>query len=251
MEKEERLKVISAKGLHYKELNDEIRKTFEEGYQHIKILDVNGQRYIGDGLTFPERALEVYGVPGNDLGVFMNGPTIEVFGNTQDGAGNTMNDGEIIIHGDVGDLMGYGMRGGRIFVKGSAGYRVGIHMKEYENKVPILVIGGKCGDFLGEYMAGGRIIVLGLNEQSDNIIGYFCGTGMHGGIIYVRGTVPDYKLSREIKILELDENDMKLLYEQLLDFSRYFNVKINELMAQVFYKLIPYNKRPYGRLYAY
>jgi len=251
MGKERGLKIISAKELHYKELNEQIRKTLEEGYQYIKILEVNGHRYIGDGLTFLEGVLEVYGTPGNDLGVFMNGSTIEVFGNAQDGVGNTMNDGKIIIHGNVGDLMGYGMRGGKIFVKGSAGYRVGIHMKEYENKVPIIVIGGSCGDFLGEYMAGGRIIVLGLNEQNDEIIRYFCGTGMHGGIIYVRGMVPDYKLGREVKVLETDENDMNFLYEQLLDFSYYFNIEIDELMKQVFYKLIPYDKRPYGRLYAY
>ena len=47
------------------------------------------------------------------------------------------------------------MRGGKIFVKDYVGYRVGIHMKEYQHKVPQIVIGETAGDFLAEYMAGG------------------------------------------------------------------------------------------------
>lgn len=35
------------------------------------------------------------------------------------------------------------------------------HMKEYKEKVPVLVIGGRTGSFLGEYQAGGIIVVLG------------------------------------------------------------------------------------------
>lgn len=250
MEKDGRLKIISARGLHYRQLNEEIRKSLEEGYQQIRVMDVNGQRYIGDGLTFSDRTLEIYGTPGNDLGAFMNGLTIKVFGNAQDGVANTMNDGEIIVYGSVGDLTGYGMRGGRIFIKGSVGYRAGIHMKEYENKIPIIVIGSSAGDFLGEYMAGGRIIVLNLDNGED-IVGYFCGTGMHGGIIYTRGMVPEYKLGKEVRIVEIDEEDVTFLKKQLEDFSCYFNISIDYLMNERFYKLIPYNKRPYGRLYVY
>ncbi|MGC9064020.1 MAG: hypothetical protein ACP5JL_05015, partial [bacterium] len=150
MEKEGKLKIISAKGVPYRLLNERIREALEEGYQEVRVLGVNGQRYIGDGLTFPERVLEVHGTAGNDLAVFANGITIKLFGNAQDGVANTMNDGEVIIYGSVGDLMGYGMRGGRVFIRDSVGYRAGIHMKEYEDKMPILVIGGGCGDFLGE-----------------------------------------------------------------------------------------------------
>lgn len=250
MEKDGRLRIISAKGLHYKQLNEEIRKSLEEGYKQIRVTDVNGQRYIGAGLSFSDRILEIYGTPGNDLGVFMNGPTIRVFGNAQDGVANTMNDGEIVVYGNVGDLMGYGMRGGRIFIKGSAGYRVGIHMKEYENKIPIIIIGGNVGDFLGEYMAGGRIIVLNLEDKEDTT-GYLCGTGMHGGIIYIRGDIPTYKLGKEVKVLDMDESDIKFVGDQLKDFSQYFNIDLDYIMDETFCKLIPYNKRPYGRLYAY
>ena len=72
----------------------------------------------------------------------MDGPKIIVHGNGQDGIGNTMNSGTIIIHGDAGDILGHSMRGGQIFVKGDVGYRVGIHMKEYKDLVPVVVVGG-------------------------------------------------------------------------------------------------------------
>ena len=92
----------------------------------------------------------------------MNGPKMIVHGNAQDGSGNTMNEGQIVIHGHAGDVTGNSMRGGKIFVRDYVGYRVGIHMKEYENKVPTIVIGETAGDFLAEYMAGGSNPRLGL-----------------------------------------------------------------------------------------
>ena len=120
----------------------------------------------------------------------MNGPNIEVHGNAQDCSGNTMNEGQIVIHGQAGDITGHGMRGGKIFVRDDVGYRVGIHMKEYEHKIPQIVIGETAGDFLAEYMAGGIIVILGLNlKEGEKCKARFVGTGMHGGVIYERGEI--------------------------------------------------------------
>ena len=102
--------------------------------------------------------------------------------------GDTMNDGAIIIHGNSGDTTGYAMRSGEIYVQGNAGYRVGIHMKSYQDMFPTIVIGGKVGDFLGEYQAGGIIIVLGIGVEGCPV-GHFCGTGMHGGEMFIRSDV--------------------------------------------------------------
>ena len=74
-------------------------------------------------------------------------------------------------------------------------------MKEFENKIPLLIIGGTTKDFLGEYMAGGKIIVLGLKilsngeiiENKQSICGKELGTGIHRGTIYLR-TDEDIKL---------------------------------------------------------
>ncbi|HOJ92515.1 MAG TPA: hypothetical protein PKW23_02490 [Dictyoglomaceae bacterium] len=243
---------IDGKNLHYKVLNEQIREKLKEGYKKIKVININGQRYIGAGLIFPDRKIEIYGTPGNDLGIFTNGIKIEVHENSQDGVGNTMNDGEIVIHGSSGDILGYGMRGGKIFVKGNVGYRVGIHMKEYKEKIPVIVIGGTTGDFLGEYIVGGRIIVLGLNTKKDeDLCGYFCSTGIHGGTIYFRGKIPDYKLGREGKIVEIDEEDKIFIEEHVKKFSEYFNIDFDHIIGKPFFKVIPYNKRPYEKLYTY
>jgi glutamate synthase domain-containing protein 3 len=61
-------------------------------------------------------------------------------------------------------------------------------MKEYKEKKPSLVIGGTAQDFAGEYMAGGVMILLGMNlKDGENHPAKYIGTGMHGGVIYLRG----------------------------------------------------------------
>ncbi|MEK7397388.1 MAG: hypothetical protein AAB116_10685, partial [Candidatus Poribacteria bacterium] len=103
---------INADGLFYKDMNKLLRDTvLAHNLDKIKLTNVYGQRYIGTSIGQPIK-IEVEGTPGNDLGAFMNGPTIEIFGNAQDGCGNTMNAGEIIIHGNAGDILGISARGG-------------------------------------------------------------------------------------------------------------------------------------------
>ncbi len=126
--------------------------------------------------------------------MFMSGPTIIVHGNADHAPGNTMDKGKVIIHGSAGDAVAHSMRGGRVYVRDNIGYRGGIHMKQYMEKRPILVVGGSARAFLGEYMAGGLLIVLGLNgviPVSERGVG----SGIHGGEIIVRGMV-DGSVSR-------------------------------------------------------
>jgi formylmethanofuran dehydrogenase subunit C len=177
---------IDASNLHYRDLNQRIRQEIAAGEKRFDLLNVNGQRYIADGIR-GDIEFDIHGVPGNDLGAFMDGPTIRVHGNAQDVVGNTMNSGRIIVHGHAGDVLGYGMRGGELLVRGDVGYRVGIHMKAFGERQPVVVAGGRAGDFLGEYMAGGLLIVLGLGlRPGQRLVGNWCATGMHGGSIYLR-----------------------------------------------------------------
>ncbi len=242
---------IDAKGVYYKELNEEIREALARGEKRIELVHVNGQRYIGGGIRGDGVTISVNGVPGNDLATFMNGPTVVVNNNAQDGCGNTMNAGKIIVHGDAGDVLGYGMRGGSVFIKGDVGYRVGIHMKAYEMQVPVLVAGGIARDFLGEYMAGGIVVVLGMKQNGQSAVGSWVGTGMHGGKIYVRGTVEDHQLGREVKPFELTEEDRTELEGILAEYCDDMGVDLNEVKSKPFVKLIPFSYRPYGKMYAY
>ncbi|WP_049752058.1 hypothetical protein [Carboxydothermus hydrogenoformans] len=242
---------INAKGMYYRDLNNLLREKVAEGVTEFTLQGINGQRYLGTGLKGKVK-IEVYGTPGNDLGAFMDGPEIIVYGNGQDGIANTMNDGRIVVHGHAGDVLGYGMRGGELYIRDSVGYRVGIHMKEYKKQVPVIVVGGTAGAFFGEYMAGGILVVLGLNKkEGEPLTGDYLGTGMHGGVIYLRGEVEKDILGKEVAEFELTEEDYKRLNPLLENYANFFNVPLDEIKKVPFKKLVPVSHRPYGKLYTY
>lgn len=251
MTRTEEIVRIDAFGLHYRELNALLRKVVAEGAERIELHNIYGQRYIGTGLDRLVQ-IDIYGTPGNDLAAFMNGPTLIVHGNAQDGCGNTMDNGTIVIHGHAGDITALSARGGKIFVRDDVGYRAGIHMKEYQEKKPLLVIGGTAQDFCGEYMAGGTLILLGLNlKEGERHKANFIGTGMHGGVIYLRGQVEQFQLGKEVGIAEPSENDLSILQQAIEQFATYFNYDASTILRENFIKLFPRWLRPYGRLYAY
>ncbi len=242
---------IDASGVFYRDLNARLRDVTLNGAQRIELQNVYGQRYIGTDLNKPVE-IEVFGTPGNDLGAFMDGPRITVHGNAQDGCGNTMNNGEIVVHGYAGDITGLSARGGKIFVRDDIGYRAGIHMKEYGDKKPFLIIGGTAQDFCGEYMAGGILVLLGLNlSEGENHKTKFMGTGMHGGVIYLRGSVEGYQLGKEVGVAELGQEDRQILKKLVGEFASHFGYDAKEILKHKFIKLFPRWLRPYGRLYAY
>lgn len=242
---------MDACGISTRELNATLRETASNGTQRIELHNVCGQRYIGTNVDKPIE-IEVFGTPGNDLGAFMHGPRIIVHGNAQDGCGNTMNEGEIIIHGHAGDIACLSARGGKVFVREDVGYRAGIHMKEYQDKKPVVVVGGTAQDFLGEYMAGGILILLGLNlGEGQHHKANFIGTGMHGGVIYLRGSVEDYQLGKEAGVAELEEKDYQIIQKFVGEFASHFGYDAEEILKYKFTKLLPLWLRPYGRLYAY
>jgi len=242
---------IDASGVYYRDLNTRLRNMVSNGTRKIALHNVYGQRYIGTDLDKPVD-IEIFGTPGNDLGAFMDRPRITVHGNVQDGCGNTMNEGEIIVYGHAGDTIGLSARGGKIFVRDDVGYRAGIHMKEYQDKKPVLVIGGSAQDFFGEYMAGGILILLGLTlREGEQHRARFIGTGMHGGVIYLRGNVADYQLGKEVGVAKLEENDHQVLRQFVGEFAAHFDYETETILKHEFIKLFPRWLRPYGRLYAY
>ena len=242
---------IDASGVFYRQLNARLRDAVSNGAQRIELKNVYGQRYIGSDLDRPVE-IDIFGTPGNDLGVFMDGPKITVHGNAQDGCGNTMNNGEIVVHGHAGDIIGLSARGGKIFVREDVGYRAGIHMKEYRDKKAVVVVGGTAQDFLGEYMAGGILILLGLNlGEGQHHKANFIGTGMHGGVIYLRGSIEGYQLGKEVGVAEPEEKDCQILQKFVSEFASHFGYEAERILKHRFIKLFPLWIRPYGRLYAY
>ena len=242
---------IDAHGVYYKTLNEQIREQVAVGAATVILDNVNGQRYIGAGISADGLTIVVNGVPGNDLATFMDGPTVVVTDNAQDGVGNTMNRGLVAVEGDAGDVLGYGMRGGRIYVRGDVGYRVGIHMKAYEQQHPVLVIGGRARDFFGEYMAGGEMLLLGLGVADEHVVGSYVGTGMHGGVIYIRGQVAPHQLGKEVGVTQPTVADEARIEELVTDFCRVHRLDPSPALAGPFVKIAPFTHRPYGKMYAY
>jgi len=241
---------INAKNLYYRDLNEQIHQAIGQGAREIFLRNVNGQRYIGDGIRGSVK-IKIEGVPGNDLAAFMDGPTIITQSNAQDAVGNTMNAGKVVVHGHAGDVLGYGMRGGKLFIRGNVGYRVGIHMKSFRKHIPVIIIGGTARDFLGEYQAGGVIILLGMERDGRPLAGNYIGTGMHGGVIYLRGEVDPFQLGKEVSISPVDKMDEERLGVYLKEYCEDFSISLKDVMGQKFIKLLPTHLRPYGKIYAY
>lgn len=234
---------INAEGLDHKRLNELIRASETP----LRVLGCLGQRFIAAGLE--KGRIELTGIPGNALGAYLNGAQITVMGNAQDAVGDTMNDGRIVVHGGIGDAAGYAMRGGEIYVRDDAGYRAGIHMKEYKEKRPVMVIGGRCGSFLGEYQAGGVIIVLGLGSGSGGIVGDFPCTGMHGGQVFLRSDCSDILFPKNVTVSRACESDMALIDGYIAGYCSLFGVEKRAVTDAPFTKIAPDGKNPYKQMY--
>ncbi len=243
--------------LRYFDLNHRIHQLADEGNRHIIVINVLGQRFICAGMEHRDLKVDIHGTPGNDLGVFMDGPTIEVFGSAEDQAGNTLNSGRIIVHGNAWDVTGLAARSGSIFVRGNGGYRIGIHMKEYHDLRPVVVYGGTVKEFFGEYMAGGVLVALGLafdrgrvvDVPPRDVVGGSLGTGIHGGAIYVRGEVPEHYLGVAASVQPFEEEDRTTLGPIIDEFCRHFDVPAERVWERDFVKVAPSSSRPYGAYY--
>ena len=233
---------ISAHNIDFNELNKRIKAASGD----LCIDKCCGQRFIGCGMS--GKTLTINGTPGNALGAYFDGGVIEVRGNAQDAVGDTMNDGKIIVHGSAGDALGYAMRGGSIFIRDNAGYRTGIHMKEYKDKKPVIIIGGRVGSFLGKYLAGGLIVVLGIGV-TDAPVGNFTGTGMHGGKFFIQTEGQLIALPQQVAAEIAGEDDLREIAPYVAEFAGYFGMDPGQLMKDRYYVLKPNAKNPYKQLY--
>ena len=235
--------LLDARNMDYTALNEAIRQADAE----IEIVGCLGQRFIGTGSR--GKTITIHGIPGNALGAYLNGAEITVHGNAQDAVGDTMNAGKIVIHGNIGDAAGYAMRGGEIYIQGNAGYRAGIHMKEYGEKVPVLVIGGCAGSFLGEYQAGGVIMVLGLNRGDRRIVHNFPCTGMHGGKLILRGDCADVTFPGQISTRAPTDAEHILIRKYVTEYCGLFGADLKEVLRSPFTVVTPDSANPYKQMY--
>jgi glutamate synthase domain-containing protein 3 len=74
---------------------------------------------------------------------------------------------------------------------------------------------------------------------------------MHGGVIYLRGSIENYQLGKEVGVAEMGEADYQVLRQYVGEFAAHFGCETEVILKRRFMKLFPRWLRPYGRLYAY
>ena len=235
---------LNVSTLGFSEVNEQMRQTAD---QEITLNGCIGQRFLAAGTS--GKYVKINGIAGNALGAYLNGTVIETSGNAQDAVGDTMNEGEIIVHGHIGDAAGYAMRGGKIFVQGNAGYRAGIHMKAYQDKIPVMVIGGRTGSFLGEYQAGGIIIVLGLHDDGKPIVSNFPNTGMHGGKVYLRSDCAGIHFPHQVHARPANAESLEEIHPFVEEYCKHFGGDAASLLRDEFTLVTPDSGNPYRQMY--
>ncbi len=218
---------IDAANLSSRELNQAILNLIKEGVKRLKVLNVNGQRYIGlnlAGLACEDVEVTLTGYVGNCLANLNSSVSFTVYGNCGDDLADTMHGGRVVVHGDARDVVAQALQGGVVYVKGNVGNRAGIQMREYLHRRPYLVIGGYADDYLGEYLAGGVIIILGI-KWAKKSVGNYVGSGMVGGRIYIRDKVELSKIGVQPPEKDIETHLTLLAEEGALDEILYTTVK--------------------------
>ena len=169
---------------------------------------------------------------------------IHVHNNAQDQLCQIMKQGKLVVYGDVGQTLLYGAKGGDVYILGNAAGRPLINAVGK----PRVVINGTCLDFLAEsFMAGdplnggGFVVLNGIGfDNRGKIVDLespYPGSNIFslasGGAIYVRD--PYRKLVQEQlnggEFATLSKDDWKLIYPYLMENSRLFGIKIEDLLT--------------------
>jgi glutamate synthase domain-containing protein 3 len=77
---------------------------------------------------------------------------------------------------------------------------------------------------------------------------------MHGGVIYLRGSVEESQVGDQVEISPVDDADRAVLADYVTRFLERFpetEMTKEEILASGFVRLTPRSRRPYGNLYAY
>ena len=92
-------------------------------------------------------------------------------------------------------------------------------------------------------------MVLGLHRENQPIAGYFCGTGMHGGKIYLRSDTLPEGMSPQAKADDAGREELEAIKPLLEEFCCKFREDLNEILRGHFFVLTQNTKNPYRQLY--
>ncbi len=233
-------------------------------------IEVFGNCQDGIGNTMNSGRIVIHGDCGDILGYSMRGGEIYVKGNVGWRSGIHMKSylekfPVIVIGGKAGDFLGEYMAGGIIILLGLDAKKEKSLDKPCTRAEVILATQDSANqDFTNQDSAINTQSGDGVREpyyferfyptSDGQAAGNYIGTGMHGGAIFLRGDIEDYKFGKEVSRLQLDENDKEILKTYISNYCTYFDFEKSKIMGQDlkgFIKLAPFSHRPYGKLYSY
>ncbi len=202
-------------------LEEHIQEAVREGARTLYV-KADGQHGIGGRLWSRGETIKVIieGPVGQRCGSMgMAGTEIVVKGSASDDVGWLNCGAKITILGDVTNGAFNAAAQGILYVQGSGGARCDTLTKHNPRFAPPQSWYFRdVGDSFAEFKAGGISVVCGVNPRNpDNILGYRPCVGMVGGIIYFRGPIQGYS-ERDVKLLDLTEQDWKWLKENMKPF---------------------------------
>jgi glutamate synthase domain-containing protein 3 len=233
-------------------------------------IEVFGNGQDGIGNTMNSGNIIIHGDCGDILGYSMRGGEIFVKGNVGWRSGIHMKSylekfPVIVIGGKAGDFLGEYMAGGIIILLGldmkkvapannSGTGAAAMPVKQKLSKeYPAKQVASIMPD--SGLMAKKPYYFERFYPTSDGqAAGNYIGTGMHGGAIFLKDDIEDYKLGKEVSRLPLDESDLEILKTYISNYCNYFGFDKNKIIAKDikdFIKLAPFSHRPYGKLYSY
>ena len=215
-------------------LEELIQSSVKSGAREIYVR-ADGQHGIGGRIWPREEKIRVIveGPVGQRLGSMgMFGTEIEVRGSASNDVGWLNCGASITVLGDVGDGGFNAAAQGILYVKGSGGARCDTLTKHNPRfSPPQSWYLRDVGDSFAEFKAGGISVVCGYNPRNpDNVLGYRPCVGMVGGVIYFRGKIEGFS-ERDVKLVEMDENDWAWLKKNMIDFLK--AIKEEELFREL------------------
>ena len=72
---------------------------------------------------------------------------------------------------------------------------------------------------------------------------------MHGGVIYVRGSVPEDRLGPGLTATPVDSDDLKVIEGLVKEYAKELKLDSKAILGENFVKIRPFSHRPYGNLY--
>ncbi len=148
-----------------------LSRAYDRGWRRFILYRVNGQRLISTAVMgrtdTDDVVMDVYGVPGEYFGAFMQGGTIRLHGNAQNFCAMTMHHGNLYVFGNAGKVCGYASKGGRVFILGDIVDRAWTNSVNdprcQELQVHVL---GSASKYCGESLMGGRFFFGGMYFDS-------------------------------------------------------------------------------------